>query len=141
LQPWYDEGWRQLDNTEIWRQLYPPKPKTKGEAILQNLSERIEPQRFELWFKDANVTVDESRVVFNVQSRLAADMIRTNLSTEISAAIEAVFGQPRPFSTEWGNYRSDPPESQPPPKVLAPAPSGPETTPLGNVLSGIVGAY
>jgi hypothetical protein len=34
--------------------------------------------------------------------------------------------------------RSDPPEPVPPPKVLAPAPSGPETTPLGNVLRTVM---
>jgi hypothetical protein len=138
-----DEGFCELENKGIWRPLKKPKPKTKAEEILQNIEAWMGPQRFAMWFMNANITVEESRVVFYV-SRLAVDTISKKYRTEISASIEAVLGESRPFfcegkKKEQPQHRSDPPEPLPPPKVLAPVAS--EATPLGNVLSGIVGAY
>jgi chromosomal replication initiator protein len=69
------------------------------QRLLAALAAKIEPQRFELWFKNSQINFDETKLVIGVQSRLAIDMIRSKFLGEIEQACIEVLG--RSFLTNF----------------------------------------
>ncbi len=65
--------------------------------LFEALAAQLGAQRFELWFKNSRLSLEETKLIVGVKHRFAIDWIRANLLKEIEQACIATLGKTSPI--------------------------------------------
>ena len=86
----------------------PVEVRTDGieKRLFDALSAKLGPQRFELWFKNSRIRLEETKLIVGVQTPFAVNFVRANFLKEIEQVCAQVLG--KTFLLDFVVYQAEP---------------------------------